>query len=182
MAVGDACTVGQRAKINGFWYACTATNVWTIVQPTCTECGKYTGGTLAGNNTFLSTGLSNGAKIAGDYPATGTRYCYVYNSTTNTWEKKTDSDCGENASGGAWYGCTAVSCKTAGQTCTSANRYTIGDCCEGYCIETICTDYCGCIAGLNGRQASGIANGTKSCDNYCTVVLGYWSCQAAPEC
>jgi len=126
MAVGSACTVGERAKLNGYWYQCTATNVWSIVQPVCTECTKFTGGTLNnGGYTFVSVSPPNGAKIAGDYPSSGTRYCWVYNSTSNTWEKKTDADCGDNTAGGAWYGCTVTSCVAEGGTCT-----VVTECCD----------------------------------------------------
>jgi len=178
--VGEECVTGQRAKYNGFWYQCTD-NVWNIVQPRCFESEAVTGGTITNNYTFTSS-VSNGAKIAGDFEAGGTRYCFVYNSTSNVWEKKSGSDCGTIASGDAWYGCTQPTCVASSGTCVS-NGYSQGNCCTDlYCVLDTCTDYCGCISGLDGTSTT-VTNGTKSCRDYCTVVGGgYWFCQASPEC
>lgn len=188
MAVGDACTVGQRAKKDGYWYECVATNTWALVQPTCAECGKFTGGTLNnGGYTFTTSSPPNGAKIAGDYPASGTRYCWVYNSTANTWEKKTDSDCGTEASGGAWYGCTVTTCIAQGNTCTLTS-----ECCDvgsyptGYIIcdemgsGKVCTTCQDCVNSWDGLACA--PNGAYRCSNTLRCIAGTWSqVGACPE-
>ncbi len=188
MAVGDACTVGQRAKLNGFWYACTETNVWTLVQPTCTENTKYTGGTLNnGAYTFTSTSVPNGSKIAGDYPSTGTRYCYVYDSTSNSWLKKTDADCGENASGGAWYGCTVVVCVEDNQTCTVNTECCNYDAdfpnwmlCENVGgATTVCVECQNCVDYWGGGTIH-CSTGQTHCGGVVTCMGGHF--QATGQC
>lgn len=188
MAVGDACTVGQRAKKNGYWYECVATNVWKIVQPTCTECTKFTGGTLNnGGYSFTTVSPPNGAKIAGDYPASGERFCWVYSTTIGAWQKKSNADCGDETSDGAWYGCTVTSCIAQGNTCTLTS-----ECCDvgsyptGYiiCEEMLggkkCTTCQDCVALWEGEGCS--PNGAYRCNNTLRCIVGTWqSVGTCPE-